>query len=230
MSVSGDELGKRIRIFDIVCPLRYDILVRAEFIELLAKNEELLASELEELLEHRAARSYAVWFREVCIKRFASEIYDDKKLVRQRFVIRVEKTKRLWESIHLTGFDAAHPITLRSGKSILQVNGKKIGASLFAGEGCHRIACLLVMGKKYLEPNEYRVAIQSKFQPLDNTALLLDKLPISVADYLQFISRGYCAGQTLATPNEAVAYLEENDSDRLPELKSIFEHDLIRLT
>lgn len=229
-SVSGLEIGKKIRIFDIVCPLRYDILVRADFIELLAENDKLLVSELEEILENRAAQSYAVWFREVCIKRFVPEIYHDKNLVRQRFAIRVEKTKRLWESISLNGFDWAHPITLRSGKSILEVNGKKIGASVFAGDGCHRIACLLVMGKKYLEPKEYRVGLRSKFQPLDNTALLLDKLPITVSDYLTFISRGYCEGQTMATANETVAYLEEHDPDRLTELKSILEHDLIRLT
>lgn len=228
--VSGLEIGKQIRIFDIICPLRYDILVRADFIELLAENDKICAFELEEILEHRAAQSYSVWFREVCIKRFFPEIYHDKNLVRQRFAIQVEKTKRLWESVSLNGFESAHPITLQSGKSILEVNEKKIGASLFAGDGCHRIACLWVMGKKYLEPKEYRVRMHTKFQPLDNTALLIDKLPITVSDYLTFISGGYCEGQTLATANEAVAYLEEHDPDRLTELKSILEYDLSRLT
>lgn len=228
--VSGVEIGKQIRIYDIVCPLRYDILVRANFIELLSKNDKILESELEEILEHRAAQSYAVWFREVCIKRFAPEIYHDKNLVRQRFAIRVEKTKRLWESISLNGFDSAHPIRLRSGKSILGVNGKSVSEPFFAGDGCHRIACLLVMGKKYLEPKEYEVALSTEFQPFDNTALLIDKLPITVSDYLTFISRGYCEGQTLATANEAVAYLEKHDPDRLTELKNILEYDLIRLT
>ena len=52
-SVSGLEIGKKIRIFDIVCPLRYDILVRADFVELLAENDKLLVSELEEILENR---------------------------------------------------------------------------------------------------------------------------------------------------------------------------------
>lgn len=228
--ISGLEIGKQVRIYDIVCPLRYDILVRAEFIEFLANNDGLLATAREAILESPAARAYEVWFREVAILRFSPEIYHDGNQVRQRFAIRVEKTKRLWESISLNGFDSAHQIKLRSGKSILEVNGKSVSGPFFAGDGCHRIACLLVMGKKYLEPKEYEVALWPKFQPLDNTALLIDKLPITVSDYLTFISRGYCEGQTLATANEAVAYLEKHDPDRLTELKSILEHDLIRLT
>ena len=217
--VSGLEVGQRIRIFDVVCPLRYDILVRADFIAALAENDKLLTIELDELLEIRAAKSYAVWFREVCIKRFSPDIYHDENLVRQRFAIRVEKTKRLWESISLNGFDLTQPISLRSGEAILALNGKKVGASIFAGDGCHRIACLLVMGKTYLEPNEYRVWMQSEFQPQDNTALLIDKLPITEADYLTFISRGYCEGRTLTTANDAVAYLKVHDPDRLTELQ-----------
>lgn len=227
--ISGFEIGKRIRIYDVICPLRYDILVRVDFIEFLGKNKQLSATDMGAILDNPSARAYESWFREVAIRRFLPEIYHDDVQVRERFIERVRGVKELWESISSIGFDVAHPIRLRSGNSIQEVNGKRVGTSVFAGDGCHRIACLVVMGKEFLEPAEYEVALSAKFQPLDNTAILIDALPITMPDYLSFISRGYCRGRALATANEALAYVEEHDPGRLGELNSVFQHDLVRI-
>jgi hypothetical protein len=227
--VSGLEIGQQLRIYDLVCPLRYDILVRAEFIRLIAANDNLMADENSEIVRSQAAHDYEVWFREVEILRFFPELYHDEQQIRARLAMRVQNLKKLWESISSRGFDAAHPIRLRGGESIMEVNGKSVSGPYFAGDGCHRIACLIVMGKEYLEPEEYEVALSTKFQPLDNTAILLDKLPVTRQDYLSFISRGYCGNQSFASENDILADLEKHNPGRLDELKSILRHDLSRL-
>ena len=77
-----------------------------------------------------------------------------------------------------------------------------------------------------LEPGEYVVALSAIVHPLDNTQILLEKLPISVADYLSFISHGYCDGHTMNSIDQIVGYVREHNPDRLAELKSVLNSDL----
>lgn len=225
--ISGVEIGEQVKIYDLVCPLRYDILVRANFIALLAENDALSASDLGNLLEYPAVRAYQTWLKEVEVRRFFPEIYHDENRIRERFYERVQNVQKLWKSMCSRGFDYSHPIKLKSGKLVREVNGKTVGASIFAGDGCHRIACLLVMGKSVLEPNEYEVTLSAELQPIDNTKILLEKLPISMSDYLSFISCGYCGGRPIVNADEILAYVEEHSPHRLAELKIILQHDII---
>ena len=127
------------------------------------------------------------------------------------------------------GFDYSQPVRLRGGELVFEVNGKSFDTLFYAGDGCHRIACLWIMGKDFLEPEEYEVAMRKEFTPLDNTAVLLDKLSIPEADYLSFISRGYCDGQEINSADEALTYVEKHHPERLDELKNVFQHDLSHL-
>ena len=227
--VSGLEIGERIKIEDLVCPLRYDILVRVDFISFLADNDGLSTSDFRTLLETPVARAYQTWFKEVFVPQVLPEIYHDDDQIRKHFYARVENARNLWESMSTQGFDYQHPISLRSGSLVQEVNGKTFDTSFYAGDGCHRIACLLVMGRKYLEPKEYEVVTRPELHPVDNTAILLEKLPISMSEYLSFISRGSCEGRTLAAAVDALAYVEQNSPSRLAELKRVFRHDLVHL-
>ncbi len=227
--VSGLEIGQRIRIYDLVCPLRYDISVRADFIRFLVDNAYLSTADFDAISEHPATKAYYTWFKEVAVRRFLPEIYHDDNRVHERFYERFMNVQALWASMRSQGFDHTYPVRLTSGNLVHEVNGKTVDTSFFAGDGCHRIACLLVMGKDVLEPEEYEVVSRAELRPLDNTALLLDKIPISMSDYLSFISRGYCGGRRLASADEALIYVEEHSPDRFAELKNVFRYDLDHL-
>src|SRR5690606_21721988 len=120
---------------------------------------------------------------------------------RARFVARVHKTAHLFRSIDRDGYDVAHPIRLCSGCSIDEVNGKSVRSRLFPGDGCHRIACLYIVGQSQLQPEQYEVEVREQYQPLDNTALLIRALPLDRLAYLEFVSRFYC-GSSIGQPDE----------------------------
>ena len=227
--ISGVDVGEQIRIYDLVCPLRYDILIRANFISLIAHSQDVSIDNLDYLLRYPAARAYETWLREIEVRRFFPEKYHEDNLFRKHLIKRIRNLKRLWESIQKRGFDYSSPIKLVSGEEILEVNGKVLQSSIFAGDGCHRTACLLVLGNDVLEPKEYEIRLRAKLQPLDNTSILLQKLPISMSEYLSFISRGYCNGQAVNSIEGVLAYVEKNKPDRIAELKSVLLHDMIYL-
>jgi hypothetical protein len=228
-TITGHEIGERIRIYDLVCPIRYDILVRVEFIRFLVENDYLSSNDIDVILEAPAAQRYRTWFKEIPFRGRYPEYYDDDTHIREPLYLRIRKTQELWKSMSSKGFDHTQPIKLRSGELVHSINEKTFKTRFYAGDGCHRIACLLVMGREWLEPEEFIVALGKELHPRDNTAILLDKLPISMSDYLSFISRGYCGGCALVSPDEALAYVKVHSTDRLTELKNVFRHDLKHL-
>lgn len=227
--VPGSEIGERIKIYDLICPLRYDILVRAEFIRFLVENDYLSEGDIDNILTAPAAQRYQTWFREIAYRRRHPAHSHDENHFRERFRQRVRKVQALWKSIKTKGFDYSQPIRLKSGDVIKEINGKSFATRIYAGDGCHRIACLWIMGKDMLDPEEYEVATSKNYQPLDNTAVLLEKLSIPMADYLSFISRGYCEGKEINSADEILDYVEKFHPDRLEELKNVFRYDLSRI-
>jgi len=224
--VAGSEIGERIKIYDLICPLRYDIQVRADFIRFLVDNNYLSEKDMDIILHAPAAQRYLTYFREIPYRRRNPAHSHDEEHFRERFRQRVIKVQDLWKSVSSRGFDHSQPVRLRSGDVIQEVNGKSFATRYYAGDGCHRIACLWIMGKESLEPEEYEVAMTDVFQPLDNTAVLLDMLSIPLVDYLSFISRGYCDGREINSADQALAYVKEFKPDRLEELKNVFRYDL----
>jgi hypothetical protein len=227
--VSGTEIGERIKVYDLICPLRYDIQIRGEFIRFLAENSYLSEDDVDVILEAPAAQRYQTWYRDIAYRRRNPAHSHDENHFREHFRKRVRNVQELWKSMSTKGFDYSHPIRLKSGEVIREVNGKSFETRFYAGDGCHRIACLLIMGKEVLEPKEYEVIISQEFSPLDNTAVLLDKLSISMSDYLSFISQGYCGGHKIESAEQALAYVERLCPNRLEELKNVFRYDLGRI-
>lgn len=228
--IPGRKIGRALRIYELICPLRYDVVVRANFIEMLATDKGLLSADVEKILEHPAGRAYEVWFKEVCVRRFFPALVGDEARTRQAFRERVEQTRKLWLSVSANGIDPSQPISLRSGQTVNAVNNKSVGASIFVGDGCHRMASMLVLGKHDLQPHEYQVIQSRNYTPLDNTSILIDALPLSLPDYLAFIATSYCSGKSAATAEEILAHVRQNDPARLQELQSVFEQDLPRLS
>jgi hypothetical protein len=227
--ISGTALGETIEITRLICPLRYDLCVRVEFVRLLRDDWSLYANDLARFLDRPESKAYGVWFKEVRCARYHPELYTDEKLLGPAFIERVHQTAKLWQSMQREGYDRSRPIRLESGRSIRNVNGKRIDAQYFAGDGCHRMACLYVTGQTRLEPADYEVRCQREFQPLDITAELLTELPLNHRAYLDFISTFYCAGVRLDSADRIVQHVSTYKPELLPELESVFAFDLPRL-
>jgi hypothetical protein len=196
---------------------------------LLRDHWALYTSDLDEFLNCPQAIAYYIWFHEIACARFIPQIYGDEKLVKPAFIKRVHETARLWRSIDRDGFDSSRPIRLQSGRSIRSVNGKRIDSAYFAGDGCHRMCCLYVIGQTRLEPEHYQVLVHRDFQPLDNTAMLIERLPLARATYLKFISRFYCDGLELDSQDEILQYATYMKAHLLPELESVLSFDLSKI-
>ena len=228
--VPGSALAKPIDISRLICPLRYDLWVRIDLVRLLRDEPELYREDFSGFLSRPPARAYHVWFKEVCCGRFRPRLYRNPKLLERAFVQRIRETAALQESIDRHGFDGSKPIRLMSGRSIRTVNGKRIGSRYFAGDGCHRMACLYASGRTSLEPAEYEVAIHPSFQPLDNTSILIRHLPLDRTAYLRFISSFYCDGDEIDSADGILRHVAGRRPELLPELRSVLASDLPRVT
>ena len=227
--VSGREIGKSIEIERLICPLRYDLRVRIDFIRLLRDDWPLYTEDLQGFLERPESRAYFTWFKEVACARYMPELHRNEELLKPAFINRVQETAKLWALIERHGYDPSTPIRLKSGRSIRAVNGKTIDSIYFAGDGCHRMSCLYLRGQTRLDPEQYEVEIHPEFQPLDNTALLIKHLPLDRSTYLRFISRFYCGGATLESADQIREHVAAERPQLLPELTSVFAFDLARV-
>ena len=228
--VPGHAIGRSIDMERLICPLRYDLCVRIEFIRLLRDEPALYERDLDGFLRRPAARAYYVWFKEIACARYRRDLYPSDALVTPAFIERVHETAGLWRSIQRNGDDTSTPIRLWSGRSIRSVNGKPIASEYFAGDGCHRLSCLYLMGQRRLEPAEYEVRVARRFQPLDNTSPLIRLLPLDRTAYLRFISRFYCGGLELESADEILRHVRAHDPNLLAELTAVFDFDLPRVS
>jgi hypothetical protein len=224
--VAGRDLGDTVDIARLVCPLRYDLCVRIDFIRLLREKWSLYETDLAEFLDRPESKAYYVWFKDVACARFQPELSRDTRRLAPVFVERVHATARLWRSIQTNGYNPETPIQLRAGHPVSPVNGKVINSTYYAGDGCHRMASLFVAGQTQLLPEQYEVLIQPNFRPLDNTTLLIRHLPLDRAGYLRFISGFYCEGRVFDTPEAILSQVAASKPELLAELETVFAFDL----
>jgi hypothetical protein len=135
----------------------------------------------------------------------------------------------MWESIQRDGFDASIPIGLRSGREIKRTHGKTIEGNIYAGDGCHRIACLSVLGMSHLPPDLYRVRVRPVFEPRDNTAALIKLGVLDRRTYLGFLSGSYCDGQVHDSADGIREFVALHKPTLLAELDSVLAFDLPNL-
>lgn len=197
-----------VDVRDLISPLRFDVVVRAQFFDFLSDNRGRTLAEL----QHAALdQPYFTWFRDVECARFFPELLTQPDRLQSRFEARVAQARTTLQSYEQNGFDRRWPVTLlRTRAHSTTDTGLPIGARLHIGDGCHRLALLLRDGRD-LEPGMYLV--RSATGPvIDNTAVLLRSLPVTPEQYLWFLSAGSVPG-----PHHDVADLRSELALRHPE-------------
>lgn len=227
--VPGTALGESVDIDRLICPLRYDICVRIEFLRLLRDEWSLYHEDPGAFRQRPPARDYYRWFRDVRCARYEPRVLRSPAALEAAFLRRMHQTAGLWRSVERGGLDPSRPIRLITGRSIQRVNGKTIQAACFPGDGCHRIACHHLAGQKRLGPAHYEIQVRSTLRPIDNTAILIDSLPLSRPAYLRYLSRFYCDGAPLESPDALVRHVASRKPELLPELTSVLASDLPRV-
>jgi hypothetical protein len=129
------------------------------------------------------------------------------------------------------GYDLRRRVVLRSARRIeASRTGKEVTSrSLFAGDGCHRLALLRATGVEVLAPGEYLVDKRRTYSPVDNTLPLLGALRITRPDYFRFLSLTYAAGLQVDDEATLLRHVAATDPVRLAEAKSVIEADRCRL-
>jgi hypothetical protein len=187
--VNGTEA---IDIQRLISPLRYDVVVRKSFFDLLQRERRLYEQDFDSFMEIAERSSYRLWFDRVYCARFDSDLLRNDAAREAAYRKRVRASADLFASFERSGLVPGKKIVLRSGCEILPTDsGKTISAKIFAGDGCHRLALLLKSGATTLRPDQYVVKMVGRYSPLDNTALLLEALDLSSPEYVAFISASF---------------------------------------
>jgi hypothetical protein len=215
-----------VRIDDLVSPLRYDILVRQRYLEVVREHRSLADEDFQAFMELSRRQPYYTWFTRVVVPSGNHpEIVHDEQGLAAAFERRVRRSVELHDSFESMGYDTRRPIILRTGKEITPTStGKRLARTLFAGDGCHRLAWLRSTGRAVLEPGMYRVHVTPVLTPKDETARLLEAMPISRREYLLFVSRSY-AGQQFSSEEALLNHVRSSAPDRLPELEGVIAVD-----
>ena len=222
--IAVEPLREPVRILSLICPLRYDILIRARFFAFYAETRALYASDRDAFLEAPEARDYYTWFAECHIRRSRPELYPFRKSMREHFLKQVERATALYDSMAACGFACSHgtPLTLQSGMVVRCKEGLKLSsARFFPGDGCHRLAWLHARGREELNPGEAVVRRFQMLRPIDATRVLLRKLPLTEAQYVRFLAAGYLPGKTLSTLADLAAALEDGPADKRKEVRAV---------
>jgi hypothetical protein len=178
----------------LISPLRYDVVVRAGYFWFLERHRDLHDRDFDAYVALARRQPYYAWFRTVAIHRIRPGTPEAGDEMERAFRERLRKTTRLADNFAARGFDPAHPIILRSaGPVAVTDTGKSVAGRLFPSDGCHRLALLRLTGHRRLPPEWYRIRPERGWQPPDNTGTLITALGLSRAEYVEFLSLGYCA-------------------------------------
>lgn len=217
--------GERpLPIGELISPLRYDILVRRQYLEFLQEHRELYDRDFEEYTRLALGHPYFVWFREIAYPR-RQEIRIRSEDMRVAFQNRLRKTTSLYESFTTNGFDTRYPILIRSGTQFTPTStGKALAPRRFPIDGCHRLALLHMHGQTELPPDFYRVERCRNFTSIDNTQILLGTLDLEPAEYWSFLSLGY-SGEIIADREQLIEHVRRRTPRVLAELEQIIAID-----
>jgi hypothetical protein len=208
-----------IRVAELISPLRYDVLVRAQFFEFLSGRP--AGEPAAQVVTAAWDEPYAVWFREVAMARFRPWVLSDPEALRASYAERVIASRELLQSFTTNGFDARTPVTLRVSAGVQTTEtGARVSRTLHVGDGGHRLALLLLSGSDLL-PEMYR--LDPRPMPLiDNTALLLGPLAVSDADYCAFLQAGYTR-RSCPDVQSLLTVVDDEDAVAGAELRSVLE-------
>jgi hypothetical protein len=210
----------------LISPLRYDVVVRKRFFDLLEDERSLYERHPARFVSIAAQPGYHAWFEKVYCLRFEPALLRNDAARRAAFRKRVQASARLYFSFEKQGFMTNRKVILRTGCEILPTtSGKLVSSNIFAGDGCHRLALLLKRGMKTLEPGQYVVKVSPQYSPLDNTGLLINALPLTIPDYAAFLSASYST-ERHESLDDLLYAVGKHNPQRLIELKQVIAADL----
>lgn len=206
-----------LRIPQLISPLRYDVVVRAHFLaDLRSRNFDRPSTALYDFAD---GHEYFDWFQYVESARFFPELLDDAPRLRTRYHQRVARALATLQSYDRSGFDARYPVTLaHTSRGVLTDKGARITKQLHIGDGCHRLA-LLLLDDKPLLPAMYRVQRVSGPLP-DNTYIMIRHLRIPDEEYVSFLSESFDVPGQIGLP-QLRSTLAERTPERLTELDGL---------
>jgi len=211
-----------VSIASLASPLRYDIVVRSDF---LAALRERLDAPLASQCEWARATSYWAWFRDVRWRRASKRFRASYSDIDAAFDARVASAIALSRSFAARGFDPRFPVSLKSADRMLPTEtGKRVEFELVAGGGCHRIALLWLAGARELQPHMYVVQHYDELEPYDNTHLLRELLAGRPAEYVRFVASAYTT-ERVDDANRLMAWVAEHAPERAQNLKTILSAD-----
>jgi hypothetical protein len=216
---------ERIPIDCLISPLRYDILVRQRYFELIRERRALAEEDFDAFLELSRRQPYFTYFTQVAIPSHRPEMVGDDERVDAAFEHRVRASVALHDSFASTGYDRRRPVILRTGEQIEPTaTGKRLARRVHAGDGCHRLACLRASGVEVLEPDMYRMHVAKVLTPRDDTALLLAAMALARREYFSFLSLCY-ADRELDSEQALLDHVRSTSPERLPELERVIAVD-----
>jgi hypothetical protein len=199
----------------LISPLRYDVVVRAQFLTDLRTSSEPPGVLPDFALEH----PYFLWFKYVESARFFPDLLQKPDLLRERYQSRVTRAQATLRSFDAGGYDRRFPVTVSSTpRGATSDFGVQTSKTLHIRDGCHRLALLLIDDQQ-LEPTMYRVGGPRDPVP-DNTALLLPHLRLDERDYTRFLSRGFAAHECTDL-TELRSLVATQSPERLAELDAV---------
>jgi hypothetical protein len=212
-------------IVPLISPLRYDIVVRLEYLRFLEANIAWFARDFPSYVEAARKTGYFVWFTEVMCRNFRPRLLHTERKLQRAFEHRLRKTTRMYLRFLKSGFDRRFPVLLNTGDRILETDtGKHIICRYYAGDGCHRIALLLLAGESVLQAETYYVRCFRHYAPRDNTARLVQTLSLEPEKYFAFLSI-YYANQPFYDGQSLLAQIEKENPSKLEELRKVIAID-----
>lgn len=228
--ISGEQRGEELALVRLICPLRYDIQVRAALMTAFADGTAPRHPTPADVARIPALADYLTWVEHVALPLGQPQYLGDREAIFGAFLRRYHRARRLWRSVSRDGIHPGSRIRLLAGRRVRMPAGKRVTADVFAGDGCHRLACLLALGRDHLQPHEYEVEERFWLQPHDNTARLLGTDALPMAAWLRFLARLYAPGTDPGDPPALRAATAALRPALLPELDSVMAADLPRLS
>jgi hypothetical protein len=210
---------------ELVSPLRYDILVRADHFRFLEEHLALFDRDRDAYLRLARGHPYFTWYTEVALPRYRPRAHADEQRTLAAFRRRVLGAAELWRSYKAVGFDPRYPVTLRLAvPGAATPTGKVVQRRFHAGDGCHRLALLVAADEPTLRPGWYQVRTDPLRSLADNTSTLIAALGLGREDYYRFLARGYGVEPT-SDPDKLVLQVETHAPERLGELQQVLAVD-----
>jgi hypothetical protein len=231
--LEASELANGIDIASLVCPLRYDVVVRRDFLSFYAAHEDLYSSDFDAFANLVRQSSYYTWYARSDTVRSRPHLLDDPDGLWLRFVDKIHRVIDLYRSMMKAGYDERHPIVLKTAENLIPPTadrrapptGKFISDRYFMADGCHRLAFLMMMGHTVLPAEYFRVKCFREFSPFDSTSLLAPSLPLGASQYFTFLSSRYCHPLVFEDRESFLGYVAEHSPELLQEVLSFIRVD-----